>query len=108
MKRRNSLLLAAVLAYALAPLGQGRAAENEVVIGVLYPLTGSVAQVGIDAVAAVKTAVEIINEDVDLNVPLGPGVGLPNLGGAKVRIIWVDHGGKSGVGQAEAESRITR
>ena len=108
MNRHNSLLVAAVLAYALAPLGQGRAAEHEVVIGVLYPLTGSVAQVGIDAVAAVKTAVEIINEDVDLNVPLGPGVGLPNLGGAKVRIIVVDHGGKPDVGQAEAERMITQ
>ena len=108
MKRRNLLQLAAVVAFGLAPLGQADAAENEIVIGVLYPLTGSVAQVGIDAVAAVKTAVEIINEDVALNVPLGPGKGLPNLGGAKVRIIVVDHGGKPDVGQAEAERMITQ
>lgn len=108
MKRRNSLKFAAVLAFALAPFGQASAAENEVVIGVLYPLTGPVAQVGIDAVAAVKTAVEIINEDVDLNVPMGPGVGLPNLGGAKVRIVVIDHGGKPDVGLAEAERLITQ
>ena len=108
MKRRNSLKFAAVLAFALAPFGQASAAENEVVIGVLYPLTGPVAQVGIDAVAAVKTAVEIINEDVDLNVPMGPGVGLPNLGGAKVRIVVIDHGGKPDIGQAEAERLITQ
>jgi len=108
MNRRNSLKFAAVLAFALAPFGHASAAENEVVIGVLYPLTGPVAQVGIDAVAAVKTAVEIINEDVDLNVPMGPGVGLPNLGGAKVRIVVIDHGGKPDIGQAEAERLITQ
>ena len=108
MKRRNSLKFAAVLAFALAPFGHAGAAENEVVIGVLYPLTGSVAQVGIDAVAAVRTAVEIINEDVDLNVPMGPGVGLPNRGGAKVRIVVIDHGGKPDIGLAEAERLITQ
>ena len=40
----------------------GAKAQQEVKIGVLYPLSGPVAQVGIDAVAAVKTAVEIVNE----------------------------------------------
>ncbi len=108
MKRLVLLPLAAVLAFALAPQSQGRAAETEVVIGVLYPLTGPVAQVGIDAVAAVKTAVDIINNDVDLNVPLGPGKGLHNLGGAKIRVVVVDHGGKPDVGQAEAERMITQ
>ena len=108
MKRLVLLPLAAVLAFALAPQGQGRAAEKEVVIGVLYPLTGPVAQVGIDAVAAVKTAVDIINNDVNLNVPLGPGKGLPNLGGAKIRVVVADHGGKPDVGQAEAERMITQ
>ena len=34
---------------------------EDVKIGVLYPLTGPVAQVGKDAVAAVKTALDIIN-----------------------------------------------
>ena len=36
-------------------------AAEDVKIGVLYPLTGPVAQVGKDAVAAVKTALDIIN-----------------------------------------------
>ena len=108
MKRRLLLQLTAAATLALAPLGQGNAAQHEVVIGVLYPMTGPVAQVGIDAVAAVKTAVEIVNEDVDLNVPMGPGKGLTNLGGAKVRIVVIDHGGKPDVGQAEAERLITQ
>ena len=108
MKRRILLPFAAVVAFGLTPLGQGTAQAEEVVIGVLYPLTGPVAQVGKDAVAAVMTAVEIINGDVNLNVPLGPGKGLTNFGGAKVRVIVVDHGGKPDVGQAEAERLITQ
>ena len=108
MKIRMLLSVAAVLALGLTPLSQGMAQTKEIVIGVLYPLTGPVAQVGIDAVAAVKTAVDIINNDVDLNVPLGPGKGLPNLGGAKIRVVIADHGGKPAVGQAEAERMITQ
>ncbi|MEE8512289.1 MAG: ABC transporter substrate-binding protein [Acidiferrobacterales bacterium] len=108
MKRRTLFSVSAVLAAGLIPLSQGFAQTKEVVIGVLYPLSGPVAQVGIDAVAAVKTAVEIVNEDVDLNVPLGPGKGLPNLGGAKIRIVVADHQGKPDVGQSDAERMITQ
>jgi branched-chain amino acid transport system substrate-binding protein len=108
MKRRTLFSVSAVLAAGLIPLSQGIAQPKEVVIGVIYPLSGPVAQVGIDAVAAVKTAVEIVNEDVDLNVPLGPGKGLPNLGGAKIRIVVADHQGKPDVGQSDAERMITQ
>ncbi len=107
MTRRFLVSLWAFLATALFPLGQTLAAQ-EVVIGVIYPLSGPVAQVGIDAVAAVKTGVEIINEDVKLNVPLGPGKGLTGLGGATVRVVVVDHQGKPEVGQGEAERLITQ
>ena len=108
MKHRFPLQLGAALAVVVASFSPAVSAQDEVVIGVLYPLSGPVAQVGIDAVAAVRTAVEIINEDVAINVPLGPGKGLPNLGGAKIRIVVVDHGGKPDVGQTEAERLITK
>lgn len=108
MKNRNLLAFLAALALCLASFTRAQAAEDEVVIGVIYPLSGPVAQVGIDAVAAVKTAIEIINEDVDLNVPLAEGEGLPNLGGAKIRVIVADHQGKPDVGQGEAERMITQ
>jgi len=84
------------------------AQTKEVVIGVLYPMTGPVAQVGIDSVNALKVALDIINNDVNINVPLGKGAGLPNLGGAKVRIVVVDHQGKPDIGLAEAERLITQ
>lgn len=106
MKRRILVSLCALMATALTPLSQALA--KEVVIGVIYPLSGPVAQVGIDAVAALKTAVDIINEDVNVNVPLGPGKGLPNLGGATIRIVVADHQGKPEIGQGEAERMITQ
>ena len=74
----------------------------------LYPLSGPVAQVGIDAVAAVKTAVEIVNEGADLPLPLAKDKGLAGLGGAKVTIVVVDHQGKPEVGQSETERLITQ
>lgn len=106
MKCRLLVSLCALMATVLAPLSQ--ALGKEVVIGVIYPLSGPVAQVGKDAVAAINTAVEIINEDININVPLGPGKGLPNLGGAKVRVIVADHQGKPEIGQGEAERMITQ
>jgi branched-chain amino acid transport system substrate-binding protein len=83
-------------------------AQQEVKIGVLYPLSGPVAQVGIDSVAAVKTALEIVNEGADLPLRLAKGKGLPGLGGAKVKIVVVDHQGKPEVGLSETERLITQ
>ena len=82
--------------------------QREVVIGVLYPLSGPAAQVGIDALAAIQTAVDIVNNPVPINLPLAPSPGISSLGGARVRIIVADHGGKPEVGQGEAERLITR
>ena len=93
-----------LLALAAAPAAQ----TKEVVIGVLYPMTGPVAQIGIDAVNVIKVALDIINSDVDIPMPLGKGAGLPRLGGAKVRIVVVDHQGKPDLGLAEAERLITQ
>src|ERR1700738_4697489 len=83
-------------------------AQQEVKIGVLDPLSGPTAQVGIDAVAAVKTAVEIVNEGADLPLTLAKNKGLPGLGGAKVSIVVVDHQGKPEIGQSETERLITQ
>src|SRR5574341_1079962 len=77
-----SMALVALLPWEPAAHAQ---APKEVVIGILYPLSGPVAQVGIDSVNAVKMAVEIINSGGStLNLPLGKSAGLPGLGGAKI------------------------
>ena len=81
-------------------------AAQDVRIGVLYPLTGPVAQVGKDAVAAVETAVDIINNSHDIDMPLAKNAGLAGLGGAKISIVVGDHGGKPEVGVGETEKMI--
>ena len=108
MKLTKILSIITVAALAALPFGRATAAENEVVIGVMYPLSGSAAQAGIDAVAALNTALDIINKESSLNLPLAKGKGLPNLGGAKIRIVVADHQGKPDIGQGEAERMITQ
>ena len=83
-------------------------AQQEVKIGVLYPLSGPIAQIGLDAVAAVRTALQIANEGADLPLPLAKNKGLPGLRGAKVTVIVVDHQGKPEIGQSETERLITQ
>src|SRR5690349_7273071 len=83
-------------------------AQQEVKIGIIQPLSGPVAQVGIDAVAAVKTAVELVNEGADVSLPLAKGKGLPGLQGAKVKLFISDHQGKPEIGMSEAERLITQ
>src|SRR5687767_2534819 len=101
---RHSLAAVALALVAAVPAS----AQREVVIGVLYPLTGPVAQAGVDAKAAAELAVEIVNGRHDLDLPLARTEGLPALGGAKVRLVIVDHQGKPELGQADAERLITQ
>jgi len=91
-----SLVFAPVMSYA-----------EDVKIGVLYPLTGPVAQVGKDAVAAVKTALDIINNSHNIpGMPLAKDAGLKGLGGGKISIVVGDHGGKPDVGVGETEKML--
>lgn len=81
-------------------------AAEAVKIGVLYPLTGPVAQVGKDAVSAVQTAMDIINNSHDIDMPLAGSKGLPGLGGAQISIVVGDHGGKAEIGVGETEKML--
>ncbi len=98
----------ALACAALLAGGATAQAQQQVKIGVLYPLSGPVAQVGIDAVAAVKTALEIVNEGADLPLALAKSKGLSGLGGAKVSVVIVDHQGKPEVGLSETERLISQ
>jgi branched-chain amino acid transport system substrate-binding protein len=81
---------------------------KEVAIGVIYPFTGSGAQVGVDARHALETAVDLINEVHQLDLPLAREAGLPNLGGAKIKLVYADHQADPQKGRAEAERLITQ
>jgi branched-chain amino acid transport system substrate-binding protein len=104
---RRNVLLGATAAAALGPIAS-RADTPEVAIGVIYPLSGSSAQIGVDAQRAFDTAAEIINKDYDFKLPLAKGEGLPGLGGAKVKLVFADHQGDPQKGRAETERLITQ
>ena len=103
--RTRHILLGAALALGLHA-GPALAADP-VRVGVIYPLTGPVAQPGKDVLAAVKVAQDIVNNKHDLDLPLAATEGLPNLGGAMIELVVADHQGKPEIGRGEAERLIT-
>jgi len=105
MKRIFMALFLSVLILSFTSTGF---AANEIRIGVLFPLTGPLASTGQGLLEGVKLAVDIINNKNNLNMPLAKSAGLPNLKGAKIKIIPGDHQGKPEVGMAEAERLITQ
>jgi len=84
-------------------------AEEEVKIGAIYPLTGAAASSGLEMKNALELAAEMINNGAQgLNLPLSGSAGLPNLKGAKIRLVFGDHQGNPQVGATEAERLITQ
>lgn len=82
------------------------AAGQPVKIGVLFPLTGGAAGIGLDNKYATDLAVEIVNGKFDLDLPLAKTEGLPNLGGTKVSVVYSDHQAQPEKGQSEAERLV--
>ena len=104
---RRNVLLGATASAALLPIA-ARAQASDVVIGVIYPLSGASDQIGVDAQKAFETAAEIVNKNFDFDLPLARGEGLPGLGGAKIRLVFADHQADPQKGRAEAERLITQ
>jgi branched-chain amino acid transport system substrate-binding protein len=104
---RRDVLFGATASAALLPVAAS-AQTSEVVIGVIYPLSGSSAQIGVDAQKAFETAADIVNKNYDFKLPLAKGEGLPGLGGAKVRLVFADHQADPQKGRAETERLITQ
>jgi branched-chain amino acid transport system substrate-binding protein len=105
---RLALALAAFCAVLLTADSLATAAPSEVVVGAVYPLSGNLAKVGTDIKDAIELAVELVNDDVDVPVPLGKGKGLPHLGGARLRVVFADHQSSPEKGLSEAERLVTQ
>jgi branched-chain amino acid transport system substrate-binding protein len=105
MKRRSLLMGAAALAAATS-----RAlAADDVVIGLVYPLSGNGAQVGLDAKVAFEVAAEIVNgSHAPIPMLMGAGGGLSKLGGARIRLVFADSQNDPQKARAEAERLITQ
>jgi branched-chain amino acid transport system substrate-binding protein len=108
-KRSRILSFALTLLLSLALASAGVAADQVIKIGAVYPLTGNIASTGLDCLHGAELAVDIINGKYpDLNLPLAKTEGLPNLGGAKLKLIVADTKGEPRNGQAEAERLVTQ
>lgn len=105
---RRLTFLALLVTVLCGPGSVRAAAAAEVVIGAVYPLSGNLAKTGLDIKDAIELAAELVNEDVDVAVPLGKGKGLPNLGGATIRVVFADHQSAPEKGLAEAERLISQ
>src|ERR1700730_9518668 len=100
MRRGIGLLSLALVALLAAAPASHAQAPKEIVIGVIYPMTGNRAQLGLASVTAIRMAVDQYNGRSELNLPAMKKNtdGLPGLGGAKIRLVVADHQGQTGCG----------
>jgi branched-chain amino acid transport system substrate-binding protein len=107
MTPRRVLLSLTMLLVLVVSAAQAQ--PKEVVIGVIYPLSGPAALTGLENKVVNEIARDIANGVVDIPLPFYQRLkGMPGLKGAKVRMVFADHQGKPEVGQAEAERLITQ
>jgi branched-chain amino acid transport system substrate-binding protein len=85
-------------------------AQQEVKIGVIYPLTGAAASSGAEMKNALELAADIINNGAKgiPDLPFSAGGGLPGLKGAKIKLVFADHQGNPQTGASEAERLISQ
>ena len=85
-------------------------AQQEIKIGVVYPLTGPGASAGAEMKNALELAADIINNGAKgiPNLPFSAGGGLPGMKGAKIKLVFGDHQGNPQVGATETERLITQ
>ena len=85
-------------------------AADTVKIGIIWPLTGNAAAAGQASKAAAEVAADIVNNThPELgDLPLAKTAGLPNLGGAKLELVFADHQGNPSLAQQLATRLITQ
>ncbi len=108
MKIRNVAVFSLVLFLSLLVASPAVfSAEKEVKIGVLYPLSGALATIGRDLQRAAELTADIINNKAPgVDIPMAQWGGIPNLGGAKIKLIFKDHRGEPDRGADLAKSLI--
>jgi branched-chain amino acid transport system substrate-binding protein len=101
--------IVAVIVGAVLSMGFGMAVAQpkEVKIGVIYPLSGSVAHAGKMARDAVTLCADYVNSKwPELPIPIGKWEGIPGLNGAKIKLIFADHRGEPDRGADLAKKLI--
>jgi len=101
--------IVAVIVGAVLSMGFGMAVAQpkEVKIGVIYPLSGSVAHAGKMSRDAVTLCADYVNNKwPKLPIPIGKWEGIPGLNGAKIKLIFADHRGEPDRGADLAKKLI--
>lgn len=82
-------------------------AQKEVKIGVILPLSGPLAPIGKSLKEGAELAAEIVNnKHPELDISIAKWEGIPNLGGAKLKLIFADSRGDPGWGAEQAKRLI--
>jgi len=82
-------------------------AQQEVAIGVIYPLTGGAASAGRELQNGASLAAEIANGVfADLAMDMAKQAGIKSMGGAKIKLIFKDHEGNPTLGADLAKKLI--
>jgi branched-chain amino acid transport system substrate-binding protein len=79
-----------------------------IVVGVLSATAGAGATANDDAARGAQLAIEVVNDDhTSLPIPLGPGIGLPGLRGARLTLVSADTKGQTDVATKQANEFVT-
>jgi branched-chain amino acid transport system substrate-binding protein len=107
---RRTVIRALAAAVASVTFSLSAQAQQEIKIGVIYPLTGPAASTGAELKSALELAADIINNGAKgvAGLPFASGGGLPNLKGAKIKLVFADHQGNPQTGASEAERLISQ
>jgi len=79
-----------------------------IVVGVLSATTGAGAVANDDATRGAQLAIDVVNDNhISLPVPLGPGLGLPGVQGARLILVSADTKGQTDVATRQANEFVT-
>ena len=106
MKSKMAIVWVIPLALALVIMPQAAPAK-EIKIGVILPLSGPLAPTGKALREGIELCADVINKKYpDLKISIAQWEGIPNLGGAKIKLIFADHRGDPGWGADQAKRLI--
>ena len=88
--------------------GSGSGRVESVKLGAVLPLTGSNATTGNNLKAAMEVAVDIINNEHNINWDLAKGKGIKALKGAPVEILWADNQSDATIASTEAAALLEK
>ena len=104
MRSKWPIVLVVCVALVLA-FGSQVAPAKEIKIGVILPLSGPLAPTGKSLREGIELCADIINNKYpDIKMSIAQWEGIPNLGGAKIKLVFADHRGDPGWGGRSGEA----